>query len=46
MTEEPDNIVLVMLRRMDAKLDRIGVDIRAIRDILIHIEWQLAAGEE
>ncbi len=45
MTEEPDNIVLVMLRRIDAELDRVAVDIRAIRDILIRIERRLVAGE-
>ncbi len=31
MAEEPDNIVLVMLRRMDAKLDRLVDDVQDLK---------------
>ena len=31
MTDEPENIVLEMLRRLDAKVDRIGADVAAIK---------------
>jgi archaellum component FlaC len=31
MTEEPENIVLVMLRRIDAKIDRIADDVRDLK---------------
>lgn len=46
MTEEPDNIVLVMLRQLEEKLDRVAVDIQAIRDILIRIERRAVRAEE
>ena len=31
MTEEPENIVLVMLRRIDAKIDRVADDVRDLK---------------
>ena len=31
MTEEPENIVLVMLRRIDAKIDRMADDVRDLK---------------
>ncbi len=31
MADEPDNLVLAMLRRMDAKLDRIADDVRDLK---------------
>jgi hypothetical protein len=31
MAEEPDNIVLVMLRRMDTKLDRVIADLHDVK---------------
>jgi outer membrane murein-binding lipoprotein Lpp len=31
MTEEPESIVLVMLRRIDAKIDRMADDVRDLK---------------
>jgi archaellum component FlaC len=42
MTDEPDNIVLVLLRRMDAKLDRIGDDLRDLKTRVTGTEEAIA----
>jgi outer membrane murein-binding lipoprotein Lpp len=31
MTDEPDNLVLTMLRQLDSKVDRMGTDIAELR---------------
>ena len=38
MTDEPDNIVLVMLRRMDSKLDRIIEDVQNLKVRMTSVE--------
>lgn len=38
MAEEPDNIVLVMLRRMDEKLDRVIDDLHDVKVRLTAVE--------
>jgi predicted nucleic acid-binding Zn-ribbon protein len=38
MAEEPDNIVLVMLRRMDAKLDRLVDDVQDLKVRITSLE--------
>jgi predicted nucleic acid-binding Zn-ribbon protein len=38
MVEEPDNIVLVMLRRMDGKLDRIIEDVQNLKVRMTSVE--------
>ncbi len=38
MTDEPDNIVLVTLRRMDGKLDRIIEDIQNLKVRMTSVE--------
>ncbi|MFC5504705.1 MULTISPECIES: hypothetical protein [Hyphomicrobiales] len=45
MSEEPDNIVLVMLRRMDAKLDRVIDDVRDLKVRMTNVEEGLAKVE-
>lgn len=40
---EPDNTVLTMLRRMDAKLDRIGEDVGDLKVRVGILEQQYAA---
>jgi len=42
MAEEPDNLVLKMLRRMDAKLDRVGEDIRDLKVRMSSLEENAA----
>jgi predicted nuclease with TOPRIM domain len=42
MAEEPDNLVLQMLRRMDAKLDRVGEDIRDLKVRMSSLEENAA----
>ena len=42
MAEEPDNLVLTMLRKMDAKLDRMGEDITDLKVRMTHVEEGLA----
>ncbi len=41
MASKPEDIVLVLLRRMDAKLDRITDDLRDIKPRLTSVERQL-----
>jgi predicted nucleic acid-binding Zn-ribbon protein len=43
MSEEPDNIVLVMLRRIDAKLDRVGEDVHNLKVRMTSVEEGMAA---
>jgi len=42
MAEEPDNLVLQMLRRMDAKLHRVGEDIRDLKVRMSSLEENAA----
>jgi tetrahydromethanopterin S-methyltransferase subunit G len=42
MTDVPDNIVLVQLRRLDEKLDRVLVDLGDIKHRLTSVEQQVA----
>ena len=42
MADEPDNLVLVMLRKMDAKLDRLSEDMRDVKVRMTHVEEGLA----
>jgi hypothetical protein len=42
MTDEPDNLMLVILRRLDAKMDSIGLDIRDIKHRLTSLEIAFA----
>ena len=41
-TSEPDNLVLVMLRRMDEKLDRVIGDIQELKLRVTSLEQQVA----
>jgi predicted nuclease with TOPRIM domain len=38
MSDEPDSLVLVYLRRMEAKLDRLGEDVRELKQPLTGLE--------
>ena len=38
MADEPENIVLVYLRRIDEKVDRLAADVREVRDRLSSVE--------
>jgi archaellum component FlaC len=42
MAEEPDNIVLVMLRRIDTKMDRVIDDLHDVKVRLTAVEGNLA----
>ncbi|WP_269513561.1 hypothetical protein [Brevundimonas subvibrioides] len=42
MVDEPDNIVLTLLRRMDTKLDRVLDDISDLKVRMTHVEEGLA----
>jgi archaellum component FlaC len=42
MAEEPDNIVLALLRRMDGKLDRVVDDLSDLKVRMTHVEEGLA----
>ncbi len=42
MNGEPDNLTLVMLRRLDSKMDVIGLDVRDIRHRLTALEIAVA----
>lgn len=42
MSDEPDNIVLVMLRRIDAKLDRVGEDVHNLKVRMTSVEEGMA----
>ena len=43
MSDEPDNIVLVMLRLIDAKLDRVGEDVHNLKVRMTSVEEGMAA---
>ena len=38
MADEPDNLVLAMLRKMDGKLDRIVDDVQNLKVRMTHVE--------
>lgn len=42
MAEEPDNIVLTLLRRMDGKLDRVLEEVSDLKVRMTHVEEGLA----
>ena len=42
MADEPDNLVLQMLRRIDAKLDRVIEDVQDLKMRMTHVEEGLA----
>jgi archaellum component FlaC len=42
MAEEPDNVVLVFLRRIDAKLDRVIDDVGDLKIRMTDVEEKLA----
>jgi archaellum component FlaC len=42
MADEPDNLVLQMLRRMDTKLDRVIDDLGDLKVRMTHVEEGLA----
>lgn len=42
MAEEPDNLVLQLLRRMDTKLDRVLEDVSDLKVRMTHVEEGLA----
>jgi archaellum component FlaC len=42
MADEPDNLVLQMLRRMDVKLDRLIDDVQDLKIPMTHVEEGLA----
>jgi archaellum component FlaC len=42
MADEPDNIVLVYLRRMDEKLDRLAADVNDVKIRVTGVEEGLA----
>ena len=43
MSDSPDNLVLVLLRRLDAKFDRMAEDMQDVRQRLTSVELGLAA---
>lgn len=43
MADEPDSIVLRYLRAMDAKLDRIGEEVREMKRRVGHVEGAVAS---
>jgi predicted nucleic acid-binding Zn-ribbon protein len=45
MADDPDNLVLVMLRRMDAKLDRVIEDVQDLKIRMTNVEERLASVE-
>jgi predicted nuclease with TOPRIM domain len=42
MSDAPDNLILVYLRRLDEKLDRLGDDMRDVKARLTSLESQAA----
>ncbi len=42
MADEPDNLVLAMLRRMDQKLDRIAEDVHILKVRMTSVEEGIA----
>lgn len=45
MADEPDNLVLPLLRRMDAKLDRVIEDVQDLKIRVTSVEERLAGVE-
>ena len=45
MADEPDNLILQLLRRMDAKLDRVIEDVQDLKVRMTNVEERLAAVE-
>ena len=45
MTDEPDNLILALLRRMDAKLDRVIEDVQDLKIRMTSVEERLAGAE-
>jgi predicted nuclease with TOPRIM domain len=43
MAEEPENLTLVFLRRIDAKIDAMGLDVRELKDRTSAVEIGLTA---
>lgn len=42
MTDEPENLTLVFLRRLDSKIDHLGDDIRELKMRMTTVEQQIA----
>ena len=42
MSDQPDNLILALLRRMDAKIDRLTDDIREIKQRVTSLETSVA----
>ena len=42
MADEPDNLVLQLLRRIDTKLDRVVDDVQDLKVRMTHVEESLA----
>ncbi len=42
MADEPDNLVLQLLRRIDIKLDRVVDDVQDLKVRMTHVEESLA----
>ena len=43
MANDPENLVLVLLRRLDGKLDRIAADMREVQRLLTTVEDRLTS---
>jgi hypothetical protein len=43
MSDQPENIVLIFLRRLDAKLDKLADDMLEVKERLGHLEGQYAS---
>jgi hypothetical protein len=41
MAVEPENLTVVFLRRLDGKMDRLGEDMRDVKERLIAVEERL-----
>ena len=42
MSDQPDNMVVAWMRKLDAKIDRIGEDVREIKQRTTTVEHQIA----
>ena len=43
MADEPDNIVLIMLRRIDEKLDRVAFDVHEMKVRMTSLEERMSS---
>jgi outer membrane murein-binding lipoprotein Lpp len=43
MPDDPENLVLVFLRRIDAKVDRLGEDVQDLKHRMTTLEQQVGA---